>query len=90
MKSTQTAAYRGFLATLARARHDAGMTQWDLAKRLGKPQSFVSKVEAGERRLDVVEFVEIARILDLDPADAINELRAALQGPRVKLRQRPS
>jgi len=39
------------------------MTQTQLAKRLGKPQSFVAKYEGGERRLDVIEFVDVVRAL---------------------------
>lgn len=50
------------LARLLRsAREEAGLTQKDAAILLGKPQSFVSKVESGERRLDVVELQAIAR-----------------------------
>lgn len=43
------------------------MTQTALAQMLGKPQSYVSKYESGERRLDVVEFVDICKALDIDP-----------------------
>jgi transcriptional regulator with XRE-family HTH domain len=43
------------------------LTQRDLADRLHKPESFVAKYEGGERRLDVVEFVAIARALGADP-----------------------
>jgi transcriptional regulator with XRE-family HTH domain len=59
------------------ARKTAGMTQSALATALGKPQSFVSKYESHERRLDVVEFVAIARVLGTDPlaiVRAIEEL----------------
>ena len=52
----------------------AGLTQVQLAKKLRRPQSFVSKYETGERRLDVVEFLEIAKALSADPADLIREL----------------
>jgi len=55
------------------ARHNAGLTQVALAKKLGRPESFVSKFERGERRLDVVEFLEVARALSLDPARIITE-----------------
>jgi transcriptional regulator with XRE-family HTH domain len=48
-------------------RKAAGLTQHALARLLKKPQSFVAKYEGGERRLDVVEFVTIARALDADP-----------------------
>ena len=49
------------------ARKTARLTQAELAGRLNRPQSFVSKYERGERRLDVVEFGEVARAIGLDP-----------------------
>jgi transcriptional regulator with XRE-family HTH domain len=54
-KSLFSKQYRIFLSLLRTARVEAGLTQADLAKRIGESQSFVSKVERGERRLDVVE-----------------------------------
>jgi transcriptional regulator with XRE-family HTH domain len=60
---------------LADARREVGLTQVALAKKLGRPQSFVSKFERGERRLDVVEFVELATALQLDPAAVVRELQ---------------
>lgn len=51
-----------------------GLTQVELAERLGKPQSFVSKYERGERRLDVIEFIEVATALGTDPAKLIRKL----------------
>ena len=59
---------------LVKARQNAGLTQVALAKKLGRPQSFVSKFETGERRLDVVEFLDVARALAVDPNHIINEL----------------
>ncbi len=61
---------------LVQARHDAGLTQVALAKKLGRPQSFVSKFERGERRLDVAEFLDIARALGIDPSTTIAELES--------------
>ena len=55
-----TQRHQGFIAFIASVRKAAGVTQVELAERLGKPQSFVSKVERGERRLDVIEFCEVA------------------------------
>jgi transcriptional regulator with XRE-family HTH domain len=59
------------------ARKSANLTQAELAKRLSRPQSFVSKYERGERRLDVVEFLEVAEALGMDPANLIKELDSA-------------
>ncbi|MCB9986796.1 MAG: helix-turn-helix transcriptional regulator [Rhodospirillales bacterium] len=50
------------------------MTQQELAVRIGKPQSFVAKVEGGERRLDVIELMEIADIVDLEPKTILKTL----------------
>ncbi len=57
------------LALLRRAREDAGLTQRDLAARLRCHHSWVAKVEIGERRLDVIEFVRVAHALGEDPAE---------------------
>lgn len=62
MHSIHSARYREFLRRLRRARLDAGFTQAQVAAVLGRPRSFVSKCEAGERRLDLVEAEEFARI----------------------------
>ena len=62
---------------LADARRSRGFTQATLAKELKRPQSFVSKFERGERRLDIVEFLEIAHVLDLDPARLLREIDRA-------------
>lgn len=73
-KSVFTDAYGELLTLLVSTRKAAGVTQVELAKRLKRPQPFVSYVERGERRVDVVEFVAIARALAVDP----NELFIAL------------
>lgn len=54
--------YRQFLERLKQARLDAGMTQKEVAKELGKDQSFVSRSETGERRVDVIELAAFARL----------------------------
>ncbi|MEQ1809874.1 MAG: helix-turn-helix transcriptional regulator [Terricaulis sp.] len=68
-RSVFTDAYAAFRDALVAARKSAGVTQVELAARLDKPQQFVSKVEQGDRRLDLVEFVAICRALRLDPKD---------------------
>lgn len=54
--------YRQFLRRLKQARQDASLTQVQVARKLSRPQSFVSKVESGERRMDVIELAEFARL----------------------------
>ena len=54
-------------------RKAAGLTQAELAQRLNRPQSFVSKYERGERRLDVIEFGEVATALSVDPAKTLGK-----------------
>ena len=55
-------------------REAAGITQTELASKLGEYQSFVARLESGQRRIDVVEFIELARVLDFDAASLIEEL----------------
>jgi transcriptional regulator with XRE-family HTH domain len=63
---------------LVEARVAKGVTQIELAELLGRPQSFVSKVEGGDRRLDVIEFLQITAALNVDPEPIIQSLVAAL------------
>ena len=89
LKSVFTGEYEIFLQRLIAARKSAGLTQQDMANRLGRLQSFVSKYERGERRLDVVEFVGICLALDIDPCEVIREIEE-LSTARTGPRQRPS
>jgi transcriptional regulator with XRE-family HTH domain len=63
-----------FLSILVSLRKDKGFSQHKLAKKLRKPQSFVSKYERGERRLDVIEFVDIVKLLGADPCEIIKQI----------------
>jgi transcriptional regulator with XRE-family HTH domain len=83
LKSVFTKEYEFLLEYLISARKAADITQQDLAERLKKPQSFVSKYERRERRLDVVEFVSIAQIIGFDPCKVVREIEQRLQ-PRPK------
>jgi len=74
-KSTHSKPYLRFREALVAARESAGLSQHELARRLGRPQSFVSKCESGERRVDVVELVQICRILRADPIDIIRTVQ---------------
>jgi transcriptional regulator with XRE-family HTH domain len=64
MTSIYSREYKVFLKRLRQARIDAGLTQADAAARLKRPQSFVSKCESGERRVDVVELAKLASMYD--------------------------
>lgn len=74
MKSLRSPDHQRLIALLVAARAKAGLTQQQLADRLGRPQSFVAKYEGGERRIDVIEFVAIAYALQLDAGRAVREI----------------
>jgi transcriptional regulator with XRE-family HTH domain len=65
---------------LVDARRQTGMTQAELSAKLSRPQSFVAKYEGGERRLDVIEFVEVCRALGLDPAQFLADMLRRISG----------
>ena len=71
--SVFTQRHQDFIQFLVETRKAAGVTQVQLAERLGRPQSFVSKVERGERRIDVIEFCQIAEALGHDPSKLLKE-----------------
>lgn len=74
-RSVFSPAYRRLCDWLVARRQSQSLTQVQLAERLGRPQSFVSKYERGERRLDFVEVFEIAEALQADMCDLVTELR---------------
>ena len=60
--------------TLVEARKKAGLTQAQLATRIARDQTFISLIERGQRRVDVIEFIEIARALSADPVELFGEV----------------
>ena len=66
--------HKALIAFLVERREAAGMTQAALAERLGEYQSFVARLESGQRRVDVVEFIDLAEILGFDPSAAVRQL----------------
>lgn len=62
---------------LREKREAAGLTQSELAAKLGVYQSFVARLESGQRRVDVVEFLDLARILEFDPLRVLQVLNDA-------------
>jgi transcriptional regulator with XRE-family HTH domain len=73
----ETEQYKVVGACLAAARRRANVTQDELAAGLRKPQSFVSKYERGQRRVDVVELLVISRALGVDPVELFVEIAKA-------------
>jgi len=74
-KSIHTEKYKHFCELLAEARESKGLTQKQVANKLGKPQSFVSKYENGERRLDVLEFVQICKAIGVDAKKVVGGIK---------------
>lgn len=72
-------AYKRFYELLVEVRKAADLTQAELAERLGRPQSFVSKFERGERRLDVIEFAVVAKALGVDPVKVLAKFYASFE-----------
>ena len=65
-KSIYTKEYAYFIERLYKARIEAGLTQVQVAKKLGRPQSHVSNVESGQQRVDVIELQRFAKIYNKD------------------------
>jgi transcriptional regulator with XRE-family HTH domain len=74
-KTISSKSYKNLLKLLKEARLISGYTQAELAKKLKKPQSYVSKYEQGERRIDVIEFIDICKVLGVDSAAVLHSLK---------------
>jgi transcriptional regulator with XRE-family HTH domain len=80
-KTRRSKRYKALIGLLVVRRQAAGMTQSDLAARLGKSQSFVARLETGQRRIIVVEFMTLAKILRFDPYKLISTLERGKRSP---------
>lgn len=69
------ARHMALVKMLTEARENAGMTQTELAEKLGEYQSFVARLESGQRRVDVVELIELAEVLGFDAPKAVKALQ---------------
>lgn len=69
------------------ARESRGVTQQELARRLGKPQSYVSKAEMGERRLDVVEYLHFMRAIEGEPLALLRDIERGYRLAPVRKRR---
>lgn len=76
MQKTLThAAHKILISAIVQARKDAGMTQHDLASALGEYQSLVARIESGQRRIDVIEFIRLSNILKFDHIKLQEQIR---------------
>jgi transcriptional regulator with XRE-family HTH domain len=66
--------YEFFRSELKKARITSGLLQKDLAKSLLRPQSYISKIESGERSIDVVEFINYCQAIGIDSAKFIKRV----------------
>lgn len=73
-RSLQSPRHEALRALLVEKRKRASLTQAEVAKRLGRYQSFVATVESGQRRIDVVELLDFAEAIGFDPREAVGHL----------------
>jgi len=84
LKTLRTRQHKALIALLIEKREALNMTQTVLAKRLGEYQSLIARIESGQRRVDVVEFLTLAEILEFDPTQALSEIKARSTPKRRK------
>lgn len=70
-KTIYTKAHRNLVEQLIKARKETGLKQEDVAKKLKRTQSYISKLESGERRIDIIQIKELAQIYKKNPKDFI-------------------
>jgi transcriptional regulator with XRE-family HTH domain len=73
-KQLRTVRHRRVMAALVEARTRADVTQRELARRLGRAHSYVSRIEKGDRRLDVPEFIQWCEVLRTDPVEVMGHI----------------
>ena len=74
LKTLGTKRHKALISLLIARREKAGLTQTQLADALGEYQSFVARLESGQRRVDIIEFMELARVLNFAAARLVHEL----------------
>lgn len=79
LKTIYQARYATFIDALISARKDQSLTQLEVAQALGKPQSYIAKIEGKDRKLDVVEFVALCEAIHQDPCNLIKVLQGTPQ-----------
>jgi transcriptional regulator with XRE-family HTH domain len=74
LKPLRSRRHRALCALLATARKAAGLSQHQLASRLKTSQTVITRIEIGERRIDVIEFIDLTRVLKIDPREVLTQL----------------
>lgn len=73
-KAIHSARHKRLVELLIESRREAGLTQAQVARGLGEHQSFIARLESGERRIDVVELLDLARVIGFDPLEIVADL----------------
>jgi transcriptional regulator with XRE-family HTH domain len=74
LKALRSRRHRALCTMLAAARKAAGFSQNELALKLKTSQTVIARIEIGERRIDVIEFIDLARALKIDPREVVTQL----------------
>ena len=83
MKTIHTSEYKKLLAWLRECRKEKGLTMRVVAQAMKIPHSWIGKVEIGERRLDIAEFIKICRVLGADPHKGVSLMEGQMRGPKA-------
>ena len=78
-KSLHTRRYTVMRDILRRSRVASGFTQREMADKLSKPQSYISKIESGERRIDLIELIDFAEAASIDLNDILKQIKSVPQ-----------
>ena len=73
-KTLQSDRHKALIDTLVKQRKSVGMSQQELANAIDEYQSYIARLESGQRRLDVIEFIRMCSFLELDPISVIQDL----------------
>jgi len=72
--------HQHLVEVLVQARKAAGLTQTDIAQRIGRDQTFISLIERGQRRVDVIEFISLAKAIGNDPVKLLKSVVERIDG----------
>lgn len=82
-RSFHSGSYKQLIELLVAARKKVGLSQVELGERVGRPQTFISKIERGERRIDVIEFLILCDAIGTDPHQLLEDVRSVVRSKRL-------